>query len=92
MARFLFGVRCDSRRFIGRALDETQASHSLTTATTLSHAEMAEGKLNAGRKRSLRKLEIKGECGRVPGERKWIIGAAERVAYTDWFFLLRQVY
>ena len=30
MARFLFGVRCDSRRCIGRALVEEQAGNSLT--------------------------------------------------------------
>ena len=35
----------------GRSLDEAQASRSLTGATTLSRVEMAEGELNAVRKR-----------------------------------------
>jgi hypothetical protein len=48
VAGFLFGVRFDSRRSIGRALDEAQASHALRNSAF--GAAIAEGELNAGRK------------------------------------------
>ena len=49
-----------------------QASRSLTSATALSRLEKAEDELNAGRKRALRQLEIKGECRRVPRKRNCV--------------------